>query len=178
MNLIIRVVLLIARTHAAFPAQPIERVAVAAIAAARAETPDAPAEVLLAIADHESDLQPRAVSWRGRGGQRVDILWDDRRGPPGGAGLACGLVQTVAHTRAACAELLDPITAMRAGAAELGEWLSASGGNLRVALAGYAGGWGGARDARTGARSDATAFADIFRARAYALGWRPTRRAS
>jgi hypothetical protein len=199
----LRVLALVARAHALWPAAPLEHVTAAACAAVRAEGGGVPAEILLAIAQHESDLRPVAVSWRNGDGQRVDILWSDagvhdhderahentrtdtaiyvrapasirQASPPARGALACGLLSTIAPGRARCAELLDPDVAMAAGVAELGEWLRSplSGGSLRLALAGYAGGVAGARAAREGIDAPAVRFADLFLARARALGYR------
>ncbi len=170
--IVIAAVLLALRMHAVYPTAPIERVAVVAIAAVRAETDDAPAALLAAIAEHESGLEPRAVSWRVRG-KRVDKLWiDDATKPPVRGALACGLVSTIASTRDECAKLLDATIAMRAGAAELAEHRRARAcrGSLRCALASYAGGGRGIRAWQQHRRTDATAFAELFERRASRLG--------
>lgn len=61
------------------------------------------------------------------------------------------------------------ILAPTLGAEQLAEWVRACGGDPRCALAGYAGGWAGARAARAGELTLATRFADLFRARARRL---------
>lgn len=161
---ILRVCALAWRVHLAQPETPLDRVAVAAAAAVAVETDAIRAEVLVAIAAHESDLEPRAVSWRRPGGRRVDIVWTAEASPPPARGpMTCGLGQTVASTRDACAELLDATAGMRASAAELAEWWARSRGDLRRALAGYAGG-------ERGFRAGRSPFGDLFLRRARALG--------
>ncbi len=170
MTIFVHVVILALRSHAAWPDAPIDRVVAASSAAVRAETSAAPAELLMAIAQHESDLEPRTVSWRRGGGKRVDRIVTSVEEVPSTGPLACGLVSTIASTRDACAELLDPDRAMAAGAAELGEHAAACRGSVRCQLASYAGGSAGVRAWRAHARTSATIFAEAFIRRAEQLG--------
>lgn len=166
---IIRCIALAARAHTAFPDQPLDRVTTASCAAVEADAELAP--TLLAIAEHESDLEPTAVSWRDSSGRRVDRVVHsevDRLWVPRGTST-CGLVQSVATDRASCLALLDPIAAMRAGAAELRAWLEYSRGDLLVALGGYSGGTAGAIAAREGRTTLAVRFARLFVYRARRL---------
>ncbi len=166
-------IVLAVHAHAAWPAAPLERVAVASAAAVFAETDQVPAELLVAIAQHESDLEPRAVSWRRRGETRVDILWvDGGRQPPATGPLACGLVSAIAPDRASCAKLLDPTAAMAAAVAELAEEIQRCRGSMRCALSCYAGGNAGIAAWRARRRTTATGFADLFFRRAEQLGAR------
>lgn len=155
--------------HHVYPAAPIARVAVAAYAAAAAETEEVRGETLLAIAEHESDLRSRAVSWR-RGGRRVDKVVDNELEIPRSGRLACGLVQTIAPDRAGCAKLLTPTAAMLAGVAELTEELHVCRGATICALSLYAGGQAGRVAWEAGVDTDATRFARHFAQRARQLG--------
>ncbi len=167
---ILRTLVLIARVHALWPDMPLERVAVAAAAAVRAETDAVRAELLLALAQHESDLEHRAVSWTACG-QRVDRLWADQASqPPARGPLACGLTSAIAQDRASCAALMDPARAMRAAVTEIKEALAACRGAMGCALASYAGGNAGMAAWRARRRTTATAFAELFLRRAEQLG--------
>lgn len=73
---LLRVLVLAAHAHAAWPTMPIERVVRASYVAVATETDAVPAEILLAIAEHESDLRPNVVSYCEADGHRVDILWE------------------------------------------------------------------------------------------------------
>lgn len=170
----IRALLLALKIHAVWPGYPADRVIAVARAAVAAETSAIPAEVLVAIAQHESDFEPTAVSWRERERARVDILWTDQPLP---TSVVCGYLQA-AGGAGACRTAIAADGAMAMGAAELGVWVRSrlSAGSLRVALAGYAGGVAGARAARAGTDALAVRFADLFIARARRLGWQPTRR--
>ena len=178
---ILRTLALAAQMHAVWPAQPIPRVLVAAVAAERAARPGLPAELLAAIAEHESDLRPNVVSWRDACGQRVDAVWESssnslkplsapnsvwRSSWPENA--VCGFLQA-SGTPTECMAAIDLDGAMALGVVELQEWLRACRGDLRCALAGYAGGNSGARAALSGETTLATRFADLFLARARAL---------
>lgn len=170
----IRVLLLALKVHLLWPGYPADRVIAAARAAAAAETESLPAEILVAIAQHESDLEPTAISWRGSSGVRVDILWTDQHLP---TRVVCGYLQAAGDS-GACRAAIAADGAMAMGAVELGVWARSplSRGSLRVALAGYAGGVAGARAAREGNDALAVRFADLFIARARRLGWNPNRR--
>ncbi len=174
--MLVRVVRLGVAVHAVSPSIPLDRVVVASYVAVAQETRAVPAEILLAIAIHESELEFRAVSWRDDGGKRVDRLWvDATSAPPDNRRLTCGLMQTAAVSRAACARLLDPTIAFAAGAAEFAEWLEAARGDFAGALSGYAGGNRGIAAWRAGEEADATRFARLFQRQARALGWSPIR---
>jgi transglycosylase-like protein with SLT domain len=172
-TLFVRALVLALRARAAFPDIAPELVGQASVAAVLAETDAAPAELLVAIAEHESGLEPGAVSWRSVENpvDRVDILATSEAQIPAFGG-ACGLVSTMAPTRAACARLLAPLAAMRAGAAELGEHrrIRACGGSLRCALSSYAAGGSGIAAWQHHHQTTATAFADLFIRRAEQLG--------
>lgn len=178
---LLRALALAARAHVAWPAQPLDRVAAAALAAARAERPDVPAELLLAIAEHESDLEPNAVSWRDASGNRVDILWSgDRSRLLRARAIVCGYVQASVGVQE-CAKAIERDGAMAIGARQLALWMRSPlcAGSLRCALAGYAGGVRGARAASEGSETLAVRFADLFLARARSLGMpAPSRRAA
>lgn len=165
----LRVLVLVARSRAAWPEQPLERVVPACAAAARAEArTGVDAETMLAIAEHESDLRPNTVSWRDDAGRRVDKAVDNLcTGVPVDRPATSGLVQTVTRGRAACRAMLRPGAAMLAGARELAEWRASPTcrGDLKCGLAGYAGGNAGALAARAGRRTLAVQFADLFIAR-------------
>ncbi len=173
MTTLVRALALMLRVHQLYPSAPIARVAVVSYVAVRAETHAIPAEILVAIAEHESDLQPHAVSWRKPGQKRVDRIVDNLSDIPERESLACGLVQSIARDRESCAALLDPETAMAAGAAELTEELRACRGAMFCALAIYAGGVAGRRAWEAGQTTKATQFASVFHARARKLGWAP-----
>jgi soluble lytic murein transglycosylase-like protein len=168
---LIRCLALAARAHAAWPEYSIADVTAASCAAVGAADPGVPAELLLAIAQHESDLHPNAVSWVATSGRRVDILWTRDRAPPENKALACGYGQTIVHTSRACADVIADHGGLVTAEHELAAWLRSplSGGSLRVALGGYAGGIAGARAAREGIDALAVRFADLFIARARRL---------
>jgi hypothetical protein len=161
---IVRVVVLVVMSHRAWPAMPLERVTVAVIHAVDSETKATPAELLLAIGAHESDLQPNAVSYVMHGHRR-DGLWTNLWIPPDRV-MTCGYGQTVARGRMACAAIIADHGGMTAAAAELGEWMGRSHGDMRRALAGYTNG-------NRGFRAGRSAFGDGFlrRARQLGMGW-------
>ncbi len=167
---LIRFVILVGHARAVYPDAALDRIAVAAAAATLVETPTVRGELLMAIAEHESKLEPRAVSWRRGDGERMDVLWTGSVRIPADGPLACGLASTIAPDRAVCAELMDPARAMAAAVAELAEELAACRGSLRCALSGYAGGGAGIAAWRARRRTTATAFADLFMWRAAQLG--------
>lgn len=173
MSAIVRAIALMWRIHQLYPSAPIVRVVIVSYVAVRAETRAVPAELLVVIAEHESDLRPRAVSWRHRGGKRVDKVVDSPCDIPERGPMACGLVQTIARDRAGCVQLLDPTAAMAAGAAELTEELHACRGAMFCALSIYAGGGAGRRAWAAGESTQATVFAAAFHGRARRLGWSP-----
>lgn len=174
-TILFRTLVLFVHAHALWPAAPVDRVLAASYVAAASETHAVPAEFLLAIAQHESDLQPSAVSWRFHGAPRVDIAWDGIAPIPRG-GMACGLVSSIAPDRPTCAALLEPARAMAAGVAELAEELDRCRGVMACALSIYAGGRRGLEAWRAGDVTDATRFAYYFIATARRLGWAPGKR--
>ena len=94
-------------------------------------------ELLLSIAHHESCYDNRVIT-----------------------GHASGVMQTIGH---------HPETLIQGyefGAAEIQAWMLAAHGNLRVALAGYSGGWAVMKSCRDGG---ACGYADVFLARARRL---------
>ena len=175
--ILMRIIWLVLRVHAVYPNVPIDHVIVAVRAAVKAETSSASAPLLVAIAQHESDLRPRAVSWR-RGRRRVDRVVDNPVEIPARGPLACGLASSIAADRATCERLLDPTAAMLAAVAELTEELARCRGDVSCALSCYAGGRRGIDAWRAGLRTDATVFAAIFKRRAELLGARFARPAS
>ncbi len=159
---VVRVVLLAGATHRAWPDVPIAHVVAASVEAARCETNEIRAELLLAIAHHESDLEPHAVSWI-ENGHRVDRISGsipDRR-------LVCGYLQAMA-SRSDCLAMLADDGGMSAGVLELREWLDTCHGDLTCALRGHAGGTRCALENSCSATS--RAFARIFLNHAHALG--------
>lgn len=167
----LRVIILIARAHALWPSIPIRQLAAASYVAVAAEIHDVPSEILLAIAQHESDLEPNAVSWRSDG-RTVSLLWTTQRLP---SKIVCGYVQAMS-TPASCRAMIAVDGGMRAGAAELVEWLTTCHGDLRCALRGHA---GGTACALRGECSPAAAtFARHFYDVGRELGWKPERHSS
>lgn len=168
---LIHMLMLIAHARQLWPAMPIVRVVRASYVAVAAETHGVPAEILLGIAEHESDLQPNAVSWLAAG-RRVDMLWIGQPLPPR---EVCGYEQAMS-TPASCRAMIAVDGGMRAGAAELVEWLTTCHGNLRCALRGHA---GGTACALRGECSPAAAtFARHFYDVGRELGWKPERPSS
>jgi hypothetical protein len=164
----LRVFFLVLRFGQVFPGAPLERVIVASVHAVRAESDGVPAEVLLAIAEHESDLQPNAVSYVSRG-RRVDLLWDGASPLPGR--IVCGYLSAMG-TPARCRETIQFDGAMTHGAAELQLWMGTCRGDVGCALRGHAGGTACARDVLR-CSPNARTFAAMFLGRARRLGWRP-----
>lgn len=170
---LLHIVTLAARAHAAWPEYPVTTVTAAAREAVVAELETGvPAEVLYAIAQHESDLVDNCVSYRDSTGRRVDTVIGAvaRRWPRGAvAGYLQATFESAVEARAAIA--VDG--GMRTGARQLAEWVASplTHGSIRLALAGYAGGVAGVRRARGGVTAPAVAFADLFLRRARALGY-------
>ncbi len=165
---IIRVLILMAHAHAAWPDAPLERIAVAAIEAVGAETSSVDAAMLLAIAQHESDLRPNTVSYVVNG-KRVDGLWTTLWIPPDGK-MTCGYGQSVAHGRAECAAIIADHGGMTAAAAEISEAMVRCHRSMPCALSLYAGGNAGILAWRMHKRTSATEFAALFIRRAQQLG--------
>ncbi len=164
----VRLALLVLNAHAVWPTEPIDRVSAAASAAVDAETADVPAELLLGISEHESDLRPNTVSYV-VGGRRLDNLWTNLWAPPDRL-ATCGYGQTVARGRAECAAAI--VAGMRPMVAELEEELASCRGDMRCALSCYAGGNAGVAAWRARRRTTATTFAALFYRRAKQLGAR------
>lgn len=136
----LRIALLFWRAHLAWPDYPPERVMEATIAAVIYETPDLPAEFLLTIAQHESDFQPGAVSWRWRNGKRADLVWTAMSAQPPDRPATCGYLQAMARDRAECAAIIADHGGMPAGVQELQEWSRMCRGDLGCIARGHAGG--------------------------------------
>jgi hypothetical protein len=166
---------LIVRAHTMWPAYPLPVVARACLEAVLVETSEVDAEQLLAIAEHESNLEPDAVSyvthdWNGR--HRTDLLLrnsDVRLLPDhvvygylSAMGLRDQIVNSIRHDGG-----------MQRGADELAEWATTcrhmgAGSIAACTLRGHAGGTACAKDEATCTPDQAT-FARIFLARASAL---------
>lgn len=170
----LQVIALTARMLHLFPGATPDRALATARAAVRVEELHGlPAEMLVAIAEHESDLRPNAVSYV-RAGARVDILWNSSRPLP--SRVVCGYLQAMASP-SECAAMIAVDGGMSAGAAELAQWMTTCRGDLRCALRGHAGGTACAL--RSSCSGPAAAFARLFYRRAVSLGmldgWRPSR---
>jgi hypothetical protein len=109
---LLRVLVLMHRT-ASLPDVELTRAAPAVAAALEAETPEFPAELLLAIAWGESRFDSTVHT-----------------------GRACGIMQTIARRPGDCATWREPRAAFAAGVAELTEWAHdrRTGGNVRLVL--------------------------------------------
>lgn len=183
MTHILRIFSLITKLHTLTPQTPLDRVIPAVIAAVSQEIPERgiTAELLLVIAQHESDLEPRAVSFRAQAtGHRVDLRSWANQSIPNQA--ACGLTQTIAYSPDRCKWLMSPDHAMQAVVIELLEELQAcynydrqarSGqspgakpGLMPCALSYMSGGLAGLKAWRSNQTTDATRFALYFFARA------------
>ena len=106
------------------------------LAAQSAATQDFPVELLLGLADVESDFESRSVS-RLIGSARQTGTWRSSKAPKGSHGnYFCGITQAIAPTWKRCMELRDPAVAMTAGVAELQAWLK-RGKSVRIALQGH-----------------------------------------
>lgn len=161
----IRAVALAIRLWLQHPEQSPERIAMATYFAVMAETDQVPAELMLAIAHHESDLRPNAVSFV-RAGRRVDVLWNLVSPIPGR--VVCGYLQAMA-TRDQCAAAVATDGAMTIGRDELALWSATCRGDQACVLRGHAGGTACSRDQRA-CSTHALAFARLFLARARRLG--------
>ena len=96
---------------------------IAVRAALLVETPELPAELLIAIAWGESRFVPTTVT-----------------------GRACGSMQTIAWSRASCRAMQIPLVGFWFGVRELSSWLRVARGDLRLALLGQACGWSAFRE--------------------------------
>lgn len=106
-------------------------------AAFQASSRELPAEVLLAVAIVESDMDSTATS-RVAGGRRRVGSWPSSR-PAGTGPRFCGVMQAVAgFDWSTCLALRDLSVGYEAGAAELRYWLRRSRGDLAAALRGHA----------------------------------------
>lgn len=135
-----------------------------AFAAVSASDSSAPAEVLLAIAWHESRFDPSATSYL-EDGRRRGGRW--RSAKPAGSGPRfCGVMQTTAGKDwSACVAQRPLVSGYAAGASILRAWRRAARGELAPALRGYGCGFAGMRD---GCRR----FDTRVIAHARMLGWR------
>lgn len=157
----LRILWLVVAAHVAYPEIPIDRLLPASARAVDAEiATGVPASVLIAIAHHESDVEPGATSWV-IGGKRHDATTPATA--PSGA-VVCGYEQAMA-TRDECAIAVEIDGAMRMGAQEIAAWLEAAHGDLGRALAGHACG-------NAGFRGEPCPFALLFIRDARRLGWR------
>jgi hypothetical protein len=106
------------------------------LAAQAVATSDFPIELLLGLADVESDFAPTATS-RLIDGVRQTGEWKSNHPPKGATGnFFCGITQAIAPTWKRCLELRDPKVAMTALAGELDYWLKRS-GSVMGALQGH-----------------------------------------
>ena len=127
-----------------------------AVLVAHVEYPNVPAEILVAVAEHESDGRPDIVSWR-EGGVTYSMPFEKMEKWPHHA--VCGYLQAMASTRDACRRMIDALGGMLAGAAEIATWLRTCRGELACALSGHAGGWEGVNAWHAGKSTPATVFA-------------------
>ena len=106
------------------------------LAAQAVATSDFPIELLLGLADVESDFAPTATS-RLIDGARQTGEWKSNHPPKGATGnFYCGITQAMAPTWKRCLELRDPKVAMLALASELDYWFKRS-GSVMGALQGH-----------------------------------------
>jgi hypothetical protein len=139
MSVFIRILLLYLRAHHAWPWYG-ETLHQAVIEAVDQEGADVPAELLVTIAQHESDFEPAAVSWRSHG-MRTDLIWDPDLGrQPPDRPSTCGYLQAMSPDRATCANIIADHGGMPAGAQELREWSRMCHGDLGCVARGHAGG--------------------------------------
>ena len=142
--ILLRALALISTIAARHPGLDPSRAAAHAIAAASASDPAVPAELLLAIAEVESDLDPTWVS-RLEDGVRVTARWRSRS-PAGLGPRFCGPLQTQAKwSWSACVAQRNLVLGYRLGAEEIRSWLAATHGDLAAALRGHGCGWSGVR---------------------------------
>lgn len=115
------------------------------MAAAVASTTDVPTEVLIAIAWHESRLDPTATSYVS-GGRRTGRRWPSRDRAAGDGPRFCGVMQVAAGSSWDDCLALRPLdVAYRRGREILSSWLRAADGDMAAALRGYGCGWAGMR---------------------------------
>lgn len=152
----LRVILLIMRLHAMWPDAPLVDLIAATRSAVAVESPIISAELLLSIAQHESDFKANAVSWRADG-RTVSILWNGKSAVP--RKIVCGFIQAMG-TPETCRREIDRDGVMRAGVEELREWATTCHGDVACIVRGHA---GGTQCAVTGAcSSKARAFSALF----------------
>lgn len=166
-----RILALFFGVHRAWPHYPLEKAMALAVRSVNVgEAVGVSPPLLAAIAQHESDAEPGAVSWVADG-KRLDFVnpvgLTARTGP-----AVCGYLSAMAPNGFACSDMIQTDGGMMAGALEIAEWLGTCRGNLRCALAGHAGGNAGAQAHREHRDTMATRFADLFISRARVLGWR------
>lgn len=122
-----RVMTIAAAIPAAYPTARVSPDAAVehALAAVAAETPDFPAELLVAVARRESGFDSASVSRRigPVGIRRTTGAWRSTARPRGATGnFYCGATQATAQTWAECLRLRDVRAAYASTAAELAEW--------------------------------------------------------
>lgn len=135
------------------------------VVAIAVETPELPAELLLAVAAVESGYNPTWVS-RIEDGARKTGRWRSDK-PVGKGPRCCGVMQTVAgHSWKKCLAQRDIEIGYAVGAKELATWLDRT-GDIRKALAGH--GCGNA-----GLESGCGTYPARVLRRARRLGWSPS----
>lgn len=138
-------------------------------AAIAVETPDLPAELLLAVAAVESDYNPTWVSRIEDGERRIGRWRSDQ--PVGEGPRCCGVMQTRAgHSWKKCLAQRDVIVGYQVGATELTAWFDRT-RDIRKALAGH--GCGNA-----GLSSGCGTYPARVLSRARRLGWSPPPRSA
>lgn len=171
--LILRFLLLYFAAHRAWPDYEAEKLAAACAMAVEIEdVAGVPAPLLLAIAQHESDLEPGAVSWRDAAGRRHDRVLVTNETIKIAGPLVCGYLSAMARDGFDCSMMIETTGGMLRGALEIREWLDTCRGDVRCALSGHAGGNAGMLAHREHRDTQATRFADLFTQRARVLGWR------
>ena len=138
-------------------------------AAIAVETPELPAELLLAVAAVESDYNPTWVS-RIEDGERKIGRWRSDQ-PVGEGPRCCGVMQTRAgNSWKKCVAQRDVMVGYQVGATELAAWLDRT-SDVRKALAGHGCGNGGLS-------SGCGTYPARVLARARRLGWSPPPRSA
>lgn len=118
-------------------------------AAKAVATPDISVELLLGMADVESDFDPTSVS-RLIDGKRQTGPWRSDRAPKNATGnFYCGITQVKASTWKRCLAMRDVNLAMQAAVEELTYWLG-RGKTIRKALQGHGCGNKGMKNACVG----------------------------